>query len=239
MSEPELENETETNATILLVEDHDDLAASIGDYLEAAGYAMDYAADGAIALNLLDENSYDIIILDLMLPKIDGIRVCERLRERGDGTPVLMLTARDQVEDKVSGFNAGADDYLVKPFAMEELSARLRALIRRARGEMADGALRVGDLVFDPRTMRVEREGQRVVLSPTSARILKVLMRESPRLVSREQLENELWGDLLPDSDTLRSHMYNLRKGIDRPFETKLLHTVQGMGFKLATPDQA
>ena len=229
----------ESNATILLVEDHDDLAASIGDYLEAAGFAMDFAADGAIALNLLEENPYDAIILDLMLPKIDGIRVCERLRDRGDGTPILMLTARDQIEDKVNGFNAGADDYLVKPFDMEELSARIKALVRRARGEMSDGALRVGDLVFDPRTMRVERGGERVNLSPTSARILKVLMRESPRLVSREQLENELWGDLLPDSDTLRSHMYNLRKGIDRPFETKLLHTVQGMGFKLATPEDA
>jgi DNA-binding response OmpR family regulator len=198
---------------------------------------MDYAADGAIALNLLEENPYDAIILDLMLPKIDGIRVCEKLRERGDGTPILMLTARDQLEDKVTGFAAGADDYLVKPFEMEELQVRIHALIRRARGEMSDGALRVGDLVFDPRTMRVERAGQRVNLSPTSVRILKVLMRESPRLVSREQLENELWGDLLPDSDTLRSHMYNLRKGIDRPFETKLLHTVQGMGFKIATPE--
>lgn len=232
-------SESESNATILLVEDHDDLAASIGDYLEAEGYAMDFAADGAIALNLLEENPYDAIILDLMLPKIDGIRVCERLRERGDGTPILMLTARDQLEDKVNGFNAGADDYLVKPFEMEELNARIRALVRRARGEMSDGALRVGDLVFDPRTMRVERDGQRVSLSPTSVRILKVLMRESPRLVSREQLENELWGDLLPDSDTLRSHMYNLRKGIDRPFEHKLLHTVQGMGFKIATPEDA
>ncbi|MCC5866333.1 MAG: response regulator transcription factor [Wenzhouxiangella sp.] len=232
-------SEFENNATIMLVEDHDDLAASIGDYLEAAGFAMDYAADGAIALNLLEENSYDAIILDLMLPKIDGIRVCERLRDRGDGTPILMLTARDQIDDKVTGFNAGADDYLVKPFDMEELAARIKALVRRARGEMSDGALRVGDLVFDPRTMRVERSGQRITLSPTSARILKVLMRESPRLVSREQLENELWGDLLPDSDTLRSHMYNLRKGIDRPFSTKLLHTVQGMGFKLATPDDA
>ena len=227
------------NATILLVEDHNDLAASIGDYLESAGFAMDFAADGAIALNLLDENPYDIIVLDLMLPKIDGIRVCERLRERGDGTPILMLTARDQLDDKVAGFNAGADDYLVKPFEMEELEMRIRALIRRARGEMSDGAMRVGDLVFDPRTMRVEREGERVNLSPTSIRILKVLMRESPRLVSREQLENELWGDMLPDSDTLRSHMYNLRKGIDRPYKTKLLHTVQGMGFKLATPDDA
>ncbi|AKS42255.1 response regulator transcription factor [Wenzhouxiangella marina] len=231
--------DSEGNATLLLVEDHDDLAASIGDYLESLGFAMDYAADGAIALNLLEENPYDAIILDLMLPKIDGIRVCERLRERGDGTPILMLTARDQLDDKVAGFDAGADDYLVKPFEMEELAARVRALIRRARGEMSDGAMRVGDLVFDPRTMRVERAGQRVNLSPTSVRILKVLMRESPRLVSREQLENELWGDLLPDSDTLRSHMYNLRKGIDRPFEVKLLHTVQGMGFKIATPEDA
>ncbi len=231
--------ENEGNATILLVEDHSDLAASIGDYLESSGFAMDYAADGAIALNLVEENSYDIIILDLMLPKIDGIRVCERLRERGNGTPILMLTARDRLDDKVAGFNAGADDYLVKPFEMEELAVRLRALIRRARGEMSDGAMRVGDLVFDPRTMRVEREGKRVNLSPTSIRILKVLMRESPRLVSREQLENELWGDLLPDSDTLRSHMYNLRKGIDRPYKVKLLHTVQGMGFKLAAPEDA
>jgi len=232
-------SESEGNATILLVEDHDDLAASIGDYLESMGFAMDFAADGAIALNLLEENPYDVIILDLMLPKIDGIRVCERLRERGDGTPILMLTARDQLSDKVAGFDAGADDYLVKPFEMEELAARIRALVRRARGEMSDGAMRVGDLVFDPRTMRVERDGQRVTLSPTSVRILKVLMRESPRLVSREQLENELWGDLLPHSDTLRSHMYNLRKGIDRPFEHKLLHTVQGMGFKIATPEDA
>ena len=231
--------EAEGNATILLVEDHDDLAASVGDYLEAAGFAMDFAADGAIALNLLEENPYDAIVLDLMLPKIDGIRVCERLRERGDGTPILMLTARDQLDDKVTGFNAGADDYLVKPFDMEELEARVRALIRRARGEMSDGAMRVGDLIFDPRTMRVERGGERVNLSPTSVRILKVLMRESPRLVSREQLENELWGDLLPDSDTLRSHMYNLRKGIDRNYDAKLLHTVQGMGFKLAAPEDA
>lgn len=227
------------NATILLVEDHNDLAATIGAYLEDSGFAMDYAADGSIALNLLEDNHYDIIILDLMLPKVDGINVCRKLRARGDSTPILMLTARDQLEDKLEGFDVGADDYLVKPFDMEELSARIGALVRRARGEVSDGAIRIGDLVFDPRTMRVEREGARLNLSPTSIRILRILMRESPRLVSREQLENELWGDTLPDSDTLRSHMYNLRKSIDRPFETKLLHTVQGMGFKLAHPDDA
>ena len=232
-------NDEAAHATILLVEDHDDLATTIGDYLENSGFAMDYAADGSIALNLMEDNVYDIVILDLMLPKVDGLRVCRKLRDRGDATPILMLTARDQLEDKLEGFEVGADDYLVKPFEMEELLARLNALLRRARGEVSDGAIRVGDLVFDPRTMRVEREGQRLTLSPTSIRILRILMRESPRLVSREQIENELWGDMLPDSDTLRSHMYNLRKSIDRPFSSKLLHTVQGMGFKLAQPDDA
>ena len=232
-------SEEQANATILLVEDHDDLAATIGAFLEDSGFAMDYAADGSIALNLLEDNHYDMIILDLMLPKVDGMKVCKKLRDRGDSTPILMLTARDQLDDKIEGFNAGADDYVVKPFETEELIARLRALIRRARGETGEGQLKVGDLMFDPRLMRVERAGQRVTLSPTAMRILKVLMRESPRVVSREQIENELWGDTLPDSDTLRSHVYNLRKGIDRPFEHKLLHTVQGMGFKLATPDEA
>ena len=232
-------SEEQANATILLVEDHDDLAATIGGYMENSGFAMDYAADGSIALNLLEDNHFDLIVLDLMMPKVDGMKVCRKLRDRGDSTPILMLTARDSLEDKLEGFDAGADDYLVKPFEMDELLARVTALIRRARGEVSDGAIKVGDLVFDPRTMRVEREGQRLNLSPTSIRILRVLMRESPRLVSREQIENELWGDMLPDSDTLRSHMYNLRKSIDRPFETKLLHTVQGMGFKLAHPDDA
>ncbi|MEM1081382.1 MAG: response regulator transcription factor [Pseudomonadota bacterium] len=231
--------EEQANATVLLVEDHDDLAATVGGYMENSGFAMDYAADGSIALNLLEDNHYDLIVLDLMMPKVDGMKVCKKLRDRGDSTPILMLTARDSLDDKLGGFDAGADDYLVKPFEMEELVARVTALIRRARGEVSDGAIKVGDLVFDPRTMRVEREGQRLNLSPTSIRILRVLMRESPRLVSREQIENELWGDMLPDSDTLRSHMYNLRKSIDRPFETKLLHTVQGMGFKLAHPDDA
>jgi len=226
-------------ATILLVEDHDDLAATIGAWLEEANFAVDFAADGAIALNLVADNEYDAIVLDLMLPRVSGIRVAEKLRDDGVATPILMLTARDQLDDKLEGFNAGADDYVVKPFETEELIARLRALIRRARGETGEGQLKVGDLMFDPRLMRVERDGQRITLSPTAMRILKVLMRESPRVVSREQIENELWGDTLPDSDTLRSHVYNLRKGIDRPFEHKLLHTVQGMGFKLATPDDA
>ena len=227
------------NATVLLVEDHADLAATVGSFLEGLGFTIDYAPDGQVAMNLAEENLYDGIVLDLMLPKIDGIQVCKRLRDNGVSTPVLMLTARDQLGDKLEGFESGADDYLVKPFELAELAARVNAMIRRARGDLNDGLIQIHDLVFDPQTLRVERAGERITLSPTSIRILKILMRESPRLVSRETLERELWGDMLPDSDTLRSHLYNLRKGIDRPYQTKLLHTVQGMGFKLAHPDDA
>ena len=227
------------NATVLLVEDHADLAATVGSFLEGLGFTIDYAPDGQVAMNLAEENLYDGIVLDLMLPKIDGMQVCKRLRDNGVSTPVLMLTARDQLGDKLEGFENGADDYLVKPFELAELAARVNAMIRRARGDLNDGLMQIHDLIFDPQTLRVEREGERITLSPTSIRILKILMRESPRLVSRETLERELWGDMLPDSDTLRSHLYNLRKGIDRPYQTKLLHTVQGMGFKLAHPDDA
>ena len=227
------------NATVLLVEDHIDLASTTGAFLEDQGFTMDYATDGQVALNLITDQPYDAIVLDLTLPNVDGLDVCRRLRDAGVGTPVLMLTARDQLDDKLEGFEAGADDYMVKPFEMEELSARLLAMIRRNRGEISDGTMVVHDLEFDTKGMRVERDGKRLSLSPTCLRILKVLMRESPKLVARESLEQELWGDLVPDSDTLRSHLYNLRKVIDRPFEVKLLHTIQGVGFKLAHPDEA
>jgi DNA-binding response OmpR family regulator len=227
------------NTSILLVEDHADLAATIGDELEARGYTMDFAADGASGLGLAMTQSYDLIILDLMLPKLDGMEVCRRLREQRVSTPILMLTARDQVRDKVEGFDTGADDYLVKPFDMEELTARIKALLRRSRGEVSEAELRVADLTFDTGSLRVERAGERITLSPTGLRILRILMRESPRVVTREALEQELWGDLLPDSDTLRSHLYNLRREVDRPFEVKLLHTLPGIGFKIAAPEEA
>ncbi|MEJ8569304.1 response regulator transcription factor [Elongatibacter sediminis] len=225
--------------TILLIEDHADLAATVGDELEAQGYTMDFAADGASGLGLAMTQSYDLIVLDLMLPKLDGMEVCRRLREQRVDTPILMLTARDQVSDKVEGFDTGADDYLVKPFDMDELAARIKALLRRSRGEVSESELRVGDLCFDTGSLRVERAGKRINLSPTGLRILRILMRESPRVVTREALEQELWGDLLPDSDTLRSHLYNLRREVDRPFETKLLHTLPGIGFKIAEPGDA
>ncbi len=221
------------NTSLLLVEDNVDLAATVGDELEARGYTMDYARDGASALGLAMTQHYDLILLDLMLPKLSGMEVCRRLREQRLSTPILMLTARDQLADKLEGFETGADDYLVKPFDMEELVMRIKALLRRSRGEVSDAELRVADLLFDTGSLEVSRAGQRLEVSPTGLRILRILMRESPKVVTRDTLEKELWGDLLPDSDTLRSHVYNLRREIDRPFSEKLLHTLPGIGFKL------
>jgi len=225
------------NATLLLVEDHKDLAESVGAYLESSGFTMDYAYDGLCALHLAATQTYDAIILDIMLPGVDGFEICRRLRQDARlTTPILMLTARDQLDDKLQGFQRGADDYLVKPFDMPELEARLIALIRRQRGELDESVYTVHDLKMDTRTMQVTRQGQAIHLSPTCLRILRILMRESPYLVSRDRLESELWGELTPDSDTLRSHLYKLRKAIDKPFEQALLETQQGIGFRLVAP---
>ena len=224
--------------TVLVVEDHDDLAATIGSFLDGLGLTTDYAADGKIAMNLATTNHYDCVVLDLMLPKVDGLTVCTQLRDAGVGAPILMLTARDQLTDKLRGFESGADDYLVKPFELAELAARIQALVRRSRGEASGGTLKVHDLELNTRTLQVQRQGKKLNLSPTALRILRVLMRESPNVVTREAIEQELWGDMLPDSDTLRSHLYNLRRELDRPFDDKLLHTVQGMGFRLAAPEE-
>lgn len=226
------------NATLLLVEDHKALSEAVGAYLESSGFMMDYAFDGLVAMHLAATEQYDAIILDIMLPGVDGMEVCRRLRQDARlATPVLMLTARDQLDDKLQGFSCGADDYLVKPFDMPELEARLHALIRRRRGEVDDAVYRVHDLEFDCRTMRVSRQGRSIHLSPTCLRILRILMRDASHLVTREQLERELWGDLAPDSDTLRSHIYKLRKAIDKPFAESLLETRQGIGFRLAAPE--
>ena len=205
--------------------------------LEASGYLIDYAADGLQALQLATTQIFDCIILDVMLPGIDGFTVCERLRsEYGIDTPILMLTARDQISDKLEGFEVGADDYLVKPFVMAELQARVAALVNRKRGDIGSSSLVVGNLVLDSKTRQVTRNGSEIELSPTGFRILKVLMREAPAVVSREALESELWGDDVPDSDALRSHIYILRKAIDRPFEEKygtLIKTIKGVGLKI------
>jgi DNA-binding response OmpR family regulator len=221
-----------------LIEDHRDIAEMVGSYLESRGYTIDFAEDGVTGLHLAVVNDYDAIVLDLMLPGLDGLAVCRKLREEARrDTPLLMLTARDTQQDKVTGLDAGADDYLVKPFDIRELEARVRALVRRRRGQIAAEVLRVADLSLDTGTLEVSRAGRPLTLTPTALKLLTVLMRASPRVVSRQDLEREVWGDLLPDSDTLRSHLYTLRKVIDKPFERPLLHTVHGAGYRLADTD--
>lgn len=226
-------------AHVLLIEDHRDIADMVGSYLEAKGYQLDFAADGVTGLHLAVVNDYDVVILDLMLPGLDGLQLCRKLREEARrDTPVLMLTARDTQHDKVTGLDAGADDYLVKPFDIRELEARVRALIRRHHGNVAPDILRVADLSLDIGTLEVQRSGKRLNLTPIALKVLAVLMRASPRVVSRRDLEREVWGDELPDSDTLRSHLYTLRKVIDKPFDRPLLHTVHGSGYRLAGADE-
>ena len=223
------------NAAILLVEDHRDIAEMVFDYLETRGFFVDYAADGRTGLRLGLANRYDAVVLDVMLPGIDGLELCRRLREEARlAAPVLMLTARDTLADKLAGFDSGADDYLVKPFDLAELEARLRALLRRARGGVQGETLQVADLSFDTHTLKVARAGRELVLTPIGLKILKVLMQQSPAVVDRRVIERAIWGDLPPDSDALRSHMYNLRKVVDKPFERPLIHTLHSAGFRLA-----
>jgi len=203
-------------------------------YLEKRGFSVDYASDGVTGLHLSVTNDYDAIILDLMLPGLDGIEVCKKLREDAKkDTPVIMLTARDTLNDKITGLETGADDYLIKPFAIKELEARLRSIIRRNKGSVAKETLKIESLEVDTSTLMVTRDGIELTLTPIGLKILIVLMRASPAVVSRRELERQIWGDILPDSDTLRSHLYNLRKVIDKPFSNQLLHTIQGRGYKI------
>jgi DNA-binding response OmpR family regulator len=224
---------------ILLIEDNHDIADMVCEYLERSDYVMDHAADGVTGLHLAVSNDYDVIILDLMLPGLDGIELLNKLRnEAKRSIPVLILTARDTLDDKITGFDVGADDYLIKPFEIKELEARLRALIRRERGTISPEKSQVADLVFDSGTLDVTRSGTAIKLTPIGIKILKILMQASPRVVSRREIERQIWGDILPDSDTLRSHMYNLRKCIDKPFDKQLMETMQNSGYRLVDPDE-
>ena len=223
---------------VLVIEDNPDLAANVCDFLEAKGHSTDAAGDGLTGLHLAVTQDYDAIVLDVMLPGMDGFTLCQRLRQEARrATPVLMLTARDSLDDRVTGLEVGADDYLVKPFALRELEARLKALSRRARGTGTQALLRVGDLTFDPALMRLQRGERTFTLSPIPLKLLETLMHASPRVVKREELERAVWGDQPPDSDALRAHMHVLRGAIERPGETVLLHTMRGVGYQLAVAD--
>ncbi len=224
---------------ILVIEDNRDILANVLDYLELKGYTVDCAQDGLSGLHLAVTGQYDLIVLDIMLPGIDGYQLCERLRnDAGSETPIIMLTARDALEDRLQGLAKGADDYLLKPFALSELVARIEAVLRRTQGSRKR-CLQVGDLSFDQDTLDVTRAGKPLKLNPVGYKLLAILMQKSPAVVRREFLENALWGDDLPESDSLRSHIHQLRQVVDKPFEKRLLHTVHGIGYRLAETQDA
>ena len=219
---------------ILVIEDNRDILANVLDYLELKGYTVDCAQDGLSGLHLAVTGQYDLIVLDVMLPGIDGYQLCERLRnDAGIETPIVMLTARDSLDDRLQGLAKGADDYLLKPFALSELVARIEAVLRRTQGSRKR-LLQVGDLSYDLDTLNVSRAGKPLKLNPVGYKLLAILMQKSPAVVRREFLENALWGDDLPESDSLRSHIHQLRQTLDKPFAKRLLHTVHGIGYRLA-----
>ena len=217
---------------VLLIEDNRNLAANIIEYLAEDGHECDYAATGNLGLELALKQTYDAIILDINLPDTTGIKLCQTLRAQGKSLPIIMLTARDTLENKLEGFNAGADDYLVKPFAMAELSARINALARC--NTTSWGQLQVADLTLDLDSREVTRGNSPIQLSKACWEILVMLMQASPKVVTREQMEQKVWQGSPPESDSLKSHIYQLRQNIDKPFEHKLISTVRGVGLVLA-----
>ena len=218
---------------ILLVEDNRDLATNLFDFFEARSYTMDLASDGILGLALSSENVYDVIVLDWMLPSMDGIAMCKRLRDAGKQTPILMLTARDSLEDKIAGLEAGADDYVVKPFSLREVEARILALIRRSQVRDGVKMLQVGDLTFNTDTLKVLRGNRPIVLPPIALKFLEVLMRHSPRVLSREEVERSIWGDTPPDSDALRGHLHIMRNVVDKNTDKPLIKTHRGHGYQI------
>lgn len=218
---------------ILLIEDNRRLHTSLRESLEEDGYAVDSAYDGEEGEAFALAAPYDLIILDIMLPKKNGYQVCKEIRDQHVRIPVLMLTARDTVDDRVEGLDSGADDYLVKPFAMKELRARLRALLRREQPEKTT-LLRVADLTLDPINHRIERGGVPLDLTAREFAMLEYLMRNANRLVTREMIEAHVWNfDFVSGSNVIDVYIRRLRRKMDDPFESKLLETVRGAGYRL------
>lgn len=223
---------------VLIIEDDPAIAANLYDYLEGHGFRVDVAATGTAGLQLALAEPWDAILLDLALPGLDGLTLCRKLRHDAHrDTPVLMLTAKDTLDDKLAGFGHGADDYLVKPFSLKEVGARLDALIKRYRGQVTQRELRFADLRFDLATLTVERAGRAIRLQPKCLQLLRILMQSPDRVLGRPQLEAELWGGSPPDSDTLRAHVYTLRKALTQAGETGLIQTVHGLGYRLTDGD--
>ena len=217
--------------SILLVEDDIDLAATVVDYFELAEIYCDHATNGVQGLALIDANEYQVIILDLNLPRIDGLSVCKKARENSNDTPILMLTARDTLKDKVAGFDAGTDDYLVKPFEIEELLMRVNALSKRRSGQMSK--LSVGKLVLQLKAKTATFDDLSIKLTPITFKILEKLMREVEKPVSRLSLMQTVWGEEQPDSNSLKVHIHYLRKQLDKVSANLIIEADIGFGFVL------
>jgi DNA-binding response OmpR family regulator len=218
---------------VLLVEDNREVAGILFDYFECEGMELDYADNGELGLQLALEGSFDLILLDLMLPRMDGLTVCNKLREAGINTPVLMLTALDNREDMLKGFQHGADDYLTKPFDLEILEARIQALIKRYRGQVANTVLKYASLKIDQKTRQAFRQDKLLALNPTTYTILEMLCQKAPEVVTRQELSEKLWQESEPNNDVLRSHIYQLRNQLDKPFAKPMLTTIPKIGFRL------
>jgi len=218
---------------ILLVEDCQDVAEVIFDYFEDSEFELDYAATGTQGLSLAQRQVYDCIILDIMLPGIDGISLCKQLRQEGTNTPIIMLTARDTNADMLIGLQQGADDYIVKPFDLELLEARIKSLIRRSSGSGFKTKLHCGAIKIDLASHQVWRDDQEIKLNPSGFKILKLLVEKHPALATKQDIEYLLWPDDLPDQDILRKHIYQLRSKFDKPFSQELIKTVPKLGYKL------
>lgn len=220
---------------VLLIEDQRAMAENIWEFLESCGQVMDHAADGQAGLQLALDHTYDVIVLDIGLPRLDGLEVCRRYRAQGGAAPILMLTARDQLEDKLLGFESGADDYLTKPFALRELEARIHVLYKRQQRQ-TPAILSVGDLSLDVAGRRATRQGQPLNLTPAGYRLLEALMRKSPHVLLYGELAQALWGDAEHDPARLHTHFSLLRAAVDRPFEQALIITVHGFGYRIVQP---
>jgi len=222
---------------VLLVEDETRIAEFITRGLSEQGHAVDVASDGDEALHWADIADFDLILLDVMLPGRDGFGVCRTLRARGLQTPILMLTARDAVEDRVKGLDSGADDYLVKPFAFAELLARLRALVRR-QPQVLGRVLEVGDLKLDTTTLEVSRQGESISLTTKERRLLEYLMRHPNQVLTRTMISEHVWNyDFDNATNVIDVHIRNVRRKVDDPFAVKLVQTVCGAGYRIASSE--